>query len=355
MTAAKLPTSVVISLGLHGGALVLFGLMLREAPRQAPQIVEGVQLLTEAPKPRAQAESAPKPPPLSTMDFLKLALPSTPHAAAPEQLTLKIPEHKIALADAPKLEDRAHRSLPKLQALDLGRRPDEAAKLEDVKIEDRRQAAETLAALPRLEDVGRRRIKNLPQALELEDRRREAVEEQGLPDVALKATSRRRALAAVSILKEAAPPEEESRPKLGSLLPERPLLMEAHPQAAMAPKLEKIAALPKPARRTAQAAAAGKAKGVQIEGPLADRRISAYSVPSFPSWARDQGILEADVGIRFTVDEDGNVMDDMRVENSSGYGRLDKLAMEYLKNWRFAPKPGAGVEWGLITFKFVLE
>ncbi len=94
---------------------------------------------------------------------------------------------------------------------------------------------------------------------------------------------------------------------------------------------------------------------MQIEGPLADRKIASYVVPTFPNWARDQGILEADVGIRFTVDEDGNVMPGMRIENSSGYGRLDKLAMEALKNWSFAPKPGAGVQWGVITFKFVLE
>jgi TonB family protein len=351
MTSEKLPASVVISLGLHGGALVLFGLMVRAVPKQAPQIVEGVELLTQAPKPRPAA-SAPKPPPLSTMDFLKLALPSAPRAASLAPLSIKITEHKMAPADAPKLQDRAMKSLPKLQALDLSARQTEAAKL-DVKIESRRQAAATLAALPRLEDVGRKRVKNLPQALVLEDQRREAVAAQGLPDVALAPTSRRRALAAVSALQEAAPPEQER--KLGSLLPERPLLMEAHPQAVMAPKLEKIAAAPKPERRQAAQADVGRSKGVEIEGPLADRKIAAYAVPPFPDWARDQGILEADVSIRFTVDEDGVVLPDMRVANSSGYGRLDKLALESLKNWRFAPKPGAGVQWGVITFKFVLE
>jgi TonB family protein len=94
---------------------------------------------------------------------------------------------------------------------------------------------------------------------------------------------------------------------------------------------------------------------VEIEGPLADRKISAYSVPPFPDWARSQGILEASVGIRFTVDEDGIVMSGMRVVNTSGYGRLDKLAMESLKSWRFASQPGAGVQWGVITFRFVVE
>ena len=130
--------------------------------------------------------------------------------------------------------------------------------------------------------------------------------------------------------------------------------MEARPQGLMAPKLDKIVSAPKPAhRQTAQAAV--EKKGVQIEGPLADRKVVASAMPAFPAWARDQGILQADVSIRFTVDEDGNVMPGMRVENSSGYGRLDKLAMESLQNWRFAPNPGAGAQWGVITFKFVLE
>lgn len=353
-SSAKLPTSVVISLGLHGGALVAFGLMMHATPKEKAQVVNGVILLTEAPKPRAGV-AAPKPPPLSTFDFLKLALPSAPHAAAPAQLSIKLQEHKTALADAPKLVDRSPKSLPKLQALDLGEHQTDEAKL-DVKINDRRRAAQTLAALPRLEDVGRKRIKNLPQALVLEDQRREAVAQAGLPDVALRPTTRHEALAAAAALQEAAPPERTQEKRFASILPERPILMEPHAQAAIMPKLEKVTTMaPKLERHAAGVADAGKAKGVQIEGPLADRRVASYVVPTFPAWARDQGILEADVAIRFTVDEDGNVMPGMRVENSSGYGRLDKLAMESLKSWSFAPKPGAGVQWGVITFKFVLE
>ena len=92
---------------------------------------------------------------------------------------------------------------PKLQALDLSERSVESAKL-DVKM-DRRRAATTLAALPRLEEVGARRVKNLPEAIALEDRRREAVAAAGLPDMSIKPTSRRQAAAAVAALQEAAP------------------------------------------------------------------------------------------------------------------------------------------------------
>jgi TonB family protein len=358
MTSEKIPTSVVVSLGLHGAALVAFGLMMREAPKQAATVVGSVELLTQAPKPRAlpRAPGAPKPPPISTFDFLKLALPTPTRAAAPAQVALALPEHKTALAEAPKLQDAVRKDLPKLAALDLGNRPVDAAKL-DVKV-DARKAAATLAALPRLEEVGQRRIKNLPQAIALEESRREAVAAQGLPDLSIKAPSRRQALAAVAALQEAAPAASAPDKGFGSLLPEKPLLMEARPQPTIAaPKLEKIAA-PKPVHHEAaavQTAGVEQKKGVQIEGPLADRRVAAYTVPPFPDWAKDQGILEADVAIRFTVDEDGNVLPGMRVESSSSYGRIDKLAMEALKNWRFAPNPGAGVQWGVITFRFVLE
>ncbi len=355
MNQARVPASAFVSLGLHGGLLVFFGLMMREGPKQAAKVVEGVDLIVNAPKPRP-AEGAPKPPPLSTMDFLKLALPSAPaRTAAPAQLSVKLQEHKIELAQ-PKLEERAKKDLgPKLQALDLSERPVEAAKL-DVKMEHHR-AAQTLAALPRLEEVGRKRVKNLPQAIELEDRRREAVVSAGLPEMTLKPTSRRQAVAAVAALQEAAPEREPERKVSGSWLPERPLLREARPQAMSAPKLDKVVSeAPKFQRRqAAQADVAEPKKGVEIEGPLADRRIVSYSVPPFPDWAKNQGILEADVAIRFTVGEDGAVMPGMRITSSSGYGRLDKLAMESLKSWRFASKPGAGVQWGVITFRFVTE
>jgi len=353
MAEARLPTSVVVSLGLHGGALVLFALMMREAPKQAAKMVEGVELLVNAPK-LPPAAAAAKPPPLSTMDFLKLALPTPTRAASLARIDLKVEERKVALAE-PKLEDRAKKELgPKLEALDLSARRVDAAKL-DVKT-DRPRAAAALAALPRLEEVGRRQVKNLPQALALEDRRREAVAATGLPAMDVKPTTRREALAAAQALKEAAPAERAPERSLSALL-SKPALQEARPQAMAAPKLARIEnEAPKLQRRAAaQADVAPPKKGVEIEGPLANRRIAAYAVPPFPDFLKNQGVLEADVAIRFTVDEDGAVMPGMRIVSQSGYGRLDKLAMESLKSWRFVPAPGAGVQWGVITFRFVTE
>lgn len=362
MTAPRLPASVTASLALHGAGLLLFlGMAAKQAPHEAARIVDGVDLLI-APKQPGPGAGTPKPK-MSTMDFLKLALPSRP--SGPQAMTLKLPETRrpVELA-APKLEERARKDLgPKLEALDLSReRSASAAKLDAGLVETRRRgAAATLAAMPRLEEVGRRRVANLPQALALEERRLEATRAVGVAPVgSVAAPSRRQAVAAMAVLQEAAPPAGSggSAPRgLAALLPEQALPLGGGGSAEPA-RLAKVApAAPQPARRAAaaQGAEAAARKGVEIEGPLADRKVVAYSVPSFPDWARQQGILEAAVSIHFTVDAEGLVMPELRVERSSGYGRLDKLAMESLRSWRFAPLPGAGAQWGVITFRFVLE
>ena len=350
---SRLPTSVARSLGLHAGVLAAFLLTLRASPRQTRQVVEGVDLLISTPK----AARGPKPP-LSTMDFLKLALPTAPHAAAPAQLSLTLPQRKTTLSLEPKLQDATRRAARlKMEALDLSRRPQADMAKVEAKLESRRRAEATLAALPPLAEVGRRRVKNLPQALALEDERREAVALQGLPAVEARPPTRREALAASAALQDAAPPTgSAARRGLSSLLPDRPLALDGGPRpAGAAPRVAVDA--PAPERRPVrqQAAAEPPKKGVEIEGPLADRKVAAYEVPAFPDWAKSQGILEADVSIRFTVDEAGSVTPGMRVRTSSGYGRLDRLALDALKNWRFVPKPGAGVQWGVITFRFILE
>ena len=57
------------------------------------------------------------------------------------------------------------------------------------------------------------------------------------------------------------------------------------------------------------------------------------------------------------TDASGAVLEDrLRVERTSGYGRLDRLAVDHLKLWKFEPVGGDGRnEWGVITFRFILE
>jgi len=351
----RLPATVTASLALHAAAFAAAAFLFRAGPHETARMVEGVDLIVSSPRAAPPgAEAAVKPPPLSTLDFLKLALPTVPRAA-PVDLDASRLEHHAVLPAQPKLEDAAHRDLtPKLAALDLSRRPAAAAAL-DAQVDTRRRAAATLAALPPLEDVGRRRVKNLPQALALDEDRRAATALAGVPALDAPAPTRRQALAAAAALQDEAPPPSARRHGLDSVLPDQPLL-DAHPAAAPA-RLAPVAEEPEPARRPAPAEASivPAKKGVDIEGPLKNRAVAAYSVPSFPDWAKQQGILEADVAIRFTVDEDGAVQPGMRVVNSSGYGRIDKLALDALKSWRFEAKPGVGVQWGVITFRFVLD
>lgn len=348
-----MPASVSVSLALHGGALLLFLGVAKQAPEQAAAVVEGVDLLIATPKP---AVPVAQPKPLSTMDFLKLALPQRSPAAA--ALTIKAPETRKPMELAmPKLDERSRRELPKLADIDLSKERRAGTARLEAKLEDRRRATATLASMPKLEDVGRKRVADLPQALALEERRQEAVAALGVAPVGrLDAPSRRQAVAAMATLEEALPsaPSQPSR-GLAGLLPESRLDMGRAPvEPARLAKVAPVA--PQPVRRVAQAAAeAGPKKGVEIEGPLASRKVVAFSVPDFPDWARQQGILEAAVAIHFTVDAAGAVMPGMRVERTSGYGRLDKLAMDHLKSWRFAPMPGSGAQWGVITFRFVLE
>ena len=163
-------------------------------------------------------------------------------------------------------------------------------------------------------------------------------------------------MAAAAALTEAeAPLARPSTRKGFSVLPEQ-LELRPHAEATMSPKFEKIEAAPKLERRQAAAATEGAPKkGIDIEGPLKDRKVAGADIPQFPEWARKQGLMEAEVAIRFNVDAEGNVMPGMRVERTSGYGRLDRLCMDSLRNWTFVPAPGSGAQWGVITFRFVLE
>lgn len=352
---ARLPASVVASAAAHAAVLVLFAGYAVQEHKPVQQIVDGVDLLVQPAVPKPV--QAVKKPDLSTMDFLKMALPSAPPRRAEIQaIETKVPDRKLNLAEAPKLEESKRKVNAKLDALDLSReRSVKAADLTAAEPVSRRKAAETLASLPKLEDVGRRRVKNLPEALALEEKRREATAIVGGLD-APQAPSRRQALAAAAVpLQEEAAAPAAQRKGLANLLPDALELKPHGAVAAQAPKFERIAETPKLERRQAAAAEGGPKKGVDIEGPLKDRKVTHSAVPSFPEWARAQGMMEAEVAIRFNVGPEGTVLPGMRVERTSGYGRLDRLVMDALREWTWEPKSGGGAQWGVITFRFVLE
>lgn len=355
MTAARLPVSIMTSLALHAAGLAAYLHMAHMSHGRHARVIGNVDLLIQVrkaaalPKPLEKASTPP-----STWNFLKMALPAVPKVV-PQRLEVKVPEVKKTLMGAPKLEDKGRREAQaKLEALDLSQKRVEMAKV-DQKLETRRVQA--LAALPQLEEVGRRRVKNLPEAIALEERRQEAVALQSIEKIG--AASHRHLLPAAELLKEEAAPERSKlSARIASFLPVQEERRELEPQMREAPepirkKLDAVVA-PSLDRHKADVLEEEKKK-VEIEGPLAGRKVAAYDLPEFPSWARDQGIMEAAVAIRFSVSPAGEVLASMRVERTSGYGRLDRLAMESLKRWKFEPLATEERQWGIITFRFVLE
>jgi TonB family protein len=217
----------------------------------------------------------------------------------------------------------------------------------------------TLASLPRLEEVGSRRVANLSQALALEEKRQEAVTLQKLE--AVLAPTHRHVSPAAELLKDAGPKRLEALSRLSRFLPGQGGVFEpkSNLREASEPIQKKlgifVAPLPLPLERSRAKSLEEKKKTVEIKGPLAGRKVISFVLPPFPDWAKKQGVLEAAVSIRFAVSQKGEVLSGMRVEQTSGYGALDRLAMEALKGWRFTPLSREENQWGIITFRFILE
>lgn len=351
--AQRLPASVVGSLALHA---VILGLLTYTAAtkKDAVRVISNVDLMIQVKKPVAMPKPVEKSQtPASTWNFLKMALPAAPKLQA---MQVKVPEHKSLMTAQPKLQDKARQDLPKLDQLDLDKKRPELNAL-DAKVETaHKMNTAKLAGLPKLEEVGRRQVKNLPQALKMEEQRQGAL---GLQKMDALGGGDRHAGSAAPMgeaLQDAGQaPGSRFANKIASMLPSGGGLADrAH--AGTAPQgVKQVVQEPQVAKRQAAQAMTETKKGVSIEGPLADRKVVAYDIPEFPKWARDQGVLEAQVSIRFWVDAAGNVLPNMRVEHTSGFGQLDRTAMESLKNWKFAPLNSEQRQWGVITFRFVLE
>ncbi len=96
-------------------------------------------------------------------------------------------------------------------------------------------------------------------------------------------------------------------------------------------------------------------RGFDLAGPLNNRTITKKKIPQYPSWAEEQGIIGS-VRIYFTVTPEGAVRSNMQIRKTTGYPELDKLALEALSQWTFAPfaSDDESSQWGIITFTFSL-
>lgn len=357
---ARMPLSAVGSITLHVLAIGLWLYTFKHAAEHHVVNVGAVDIITvkknvPLPPPKTLAQAKPA---VSAFDFLKMALPAVPHLAAPQQMAIKLPdEHKPMTAQAPKLRDRGRFDAgPKLN-MDLDKAHDD---LNAMKITSRipEHKLKALAAMPKLEDIGRRRVANLPAALKMEERRQGAVGLQGMSALRAAAASEHHGVAQEAAIQDAAPAQNQAPSfgqKIASLLPERSLDMGQARMPVQVKQGIESAVTEAPKRHKAKLQTGDSKKGVEIEGPLADRKVVNYEIPEFPQWAKDQGVLEASVAIRFWVDQNGDVLPNMRVEHTSGYGRLDRLAMDSLSRWKFAPLISDERQWGVITFRFLLE
>jgi TonB family protein len=102
---------------------------------------------------------------------------------------------------------------------------------------------------------------------------------------------------------------------------------------------------------------AAKGSGVEITGPLKDRKILASYMPKYPEWMKEKGIA-ADVSVYFKVSPSGNVREEMSIERTSSYTELDKLVVAALRQWQFAPLDKSVKQedqYGIVTFRFRLQ
>lgn len=351
MREARMPVAAVASIIVHALLFMMFLWSAHKASDGTKQIVANVDLIIPVKKMAVLPQPVEQKAKQTTLDFLKLALPAMPRTAAPKMISAPLPDSRKPIAPAipDKIVERKRVDMPTLAGMDLGSRNADIAKL-NLEAPARR-AATMEASAPKLEEVGRRRSK-LAEVQGLEDAGRSA-QLQAIRPMGMDTGRRAAAVQAVQpALAEAARPSTFGG-KLADILPEAQP-MQARPQAAIPSALKTpVAETKAPPRKTE--ALPGKSKSVELEGPIADRKVAAYEIPQFPAWAKDLGLVEAEVRIRFWVSRDGDVLPDMRVEHTSGYGRLDRHAMEALKKWKFAPIFTDERQWGVITFKFILE
>jgi len=96
--------------------------------------------------------------------------------------------------------------------------------------------------------------------------------------------------------------------------------------------------------------------GASLAGPIADRPVLFYSLPTYPDWAKREAV-EGSVTLYFVVRPDGLVKENILVQKTAGFGDFDENARNALRAWRFEPLKGGrtGEQWGTITFHFRLR
>jgi len=91
-----------------------------------------------------------------------------------------------------------------------------------------------------------------------------------------------------------------------------------------------------------------------LSGDLSPSDIVTSPFPAYPPWARQKGLTNVTVTIRFAADAAGNVLSTMIVVQSTGYPNWDSQVKSALARWKFKPADGIGKRNATITFRFIL-
>jgi len=140
----------------------------------------------------------------------------------------------------------------------------------------------------------------------------------------------------------------------GGGLSGRGRLAEPEPTSAIVKQADPAS---EPKQPVAEVALDGKGVGMTISGQISGRKILKSVPPEYTAKARQKG-WEGVVAVHFTVLADGRVKDNTYFEQSSVHRDLNQMALEAIKQFRFAPLPAdqAAVEqWGVITIVFRLN
>lgn len=105
-----------------------------------------------------------------------------------------------------------------------------------------------------------------------------------------------------------------------------------------------------------QAVSEGGARGstFALTGDLSQADIISSPFPVYPPWARQKGLTNVTIRIRFSADASGNVLSTMIVGKSTGYPNWDSAVKSTLARWKFKPADVVGKRNATITFRFIL-
>lgn len=360
----RLNLAFLTSAGLHGAGVGLY-FFLSWHQQEAIKLLTDVELIEPEPLTQPIREPVAQRPPQSAWEFLKMALPTLKKTELQEVEKISKPKETLQMPQE-KLLERKDPLFKKAEIRLEARYKASGANLAETlpsAVSSRSPSVSSLVSPDiKLEEVGRVAV-SVPETPAIDLQAKRVVRSESLKEVASLPTSRAisRGLASAPTLVEKTGSVPSVAKSAGSL----PLGYSRESGGAIALKTASAPVHAAPIAPTAHSSTEErssssildrpKKKAVEMVGPVTGRKILSSPLPTYPEWARSRGV-QADVAIRFSVSPDGAVRREVFLERTSGYRELDQLAQDAIRRWRFASVvESVGDQWGVITFRFILE